>query len=170
MELCKHGEYVLPHGTTCPRCQRDDLQARLAECEQDSLAEGTLDMALPITETAPIDSLERRDDRAMRAYSHIKTLEAQLAETQRLLDVQLAVGDKLTAEVARLTKERDFLAQGQIASGKASAADLNARQKAEAELAALREIGQRIIANAGDFTKEFELHVEIEALRDALGR
>ena len=139
------------------------LQARLAECERerDFLVQGQIASA-----KISVSYIEAKK-KANKAY---EALRAQLAETQKLLQVQLAVGDKLQAEVGRLTKERDFLAQGQIASGKASAADLNARQKAEAELAALREIGQRIIANAGDFTKEFELHVEIEALRDALGR
>jgi chromosome segregation ATPase len=53
------------------------LQARLAECERE------------------------RDKYRDERY----TLCAQLAETQKLLEVQLAVGDKLEAEVKRLTED-----------------------------------------------------------------
>lgn len=122
-------------------------------------------------EVARLNALLEADGDALKGRAvTIAGLRAQLAETQRLLEVQLAVGDKLTAEVARLADclkkannqtedyERRYYLEQQL------------REDKEAELAALRAIGKRIIANAGDFTKEFELHEEIEALRDALGR
>lgn len=64
-----------------------DLQARLAECER-----AKDDHFMNSCLRANIESLATENDK----------IRAQLAETQKLLSVQLAVGDKLTAEVARL--------------------------------------------------------------------
>lgn len=58
-------------------------------------------------------------------------LQAQLAETQKLLEVQLAVGDKLTAEVARLKAYLEV--DGDALKGKADTITV-----LRAELAALR--------------------------------
>ena len=80
---CNHGKYA-----DCRLCEIAALQARLAECEQQR------DAAMQLA----INNAEGAAEYART----IAELRAQLAETQKLLEVQLAVGDKLTAEVARL--------------------------------------------------------------------
>lgn len=93
-----------------------DLQARLAECER-----AKDDHFMNSCLRANIEALAAEND----------TLRAQLAETQKLLEVQLAVGDKLTAEVARLKAYLEV--DGDALKGKADTITV-----LRAELAALR--------------------------------
>jgi len=88
-------------GEACKRLVLDaadkiaELQARLAECkrERDEAQE-----YISVCDDSFIEVCNERD-----------TLRAQLTETQKLLDAQLAVGDKLTAEVARLKNANEDL-------------------------------------------------------------
>lgn len=89
------------HGQLARVCEMCELKARLAECERGN-------------EQAE-RNYERARDSVLEAASHLKvcrfevmgltaerdTLRAQLTETQNLLEVQLAVGDKLTAEIKK---------------------------------------------------------------------
>lgn len=75
------------HGQLARVCEVCELQARLAECER-----AKDDHFMNSCLRANIESLATENDK----------IRAQLAETQKLLSVQLAVGDKLSAEVARL--------------------------------------------------------------------
>lgn len=75
------------HGQLARACEICELQARLAECER-----AKDDHFMNSCLRANIEVLATEND----------TLRAQLAETQKLLSVQLAVGDKLTAELAAL--------------------------------------------------------------------
>lgn len=136
------------HGNLRRSCEVCDLQARLAECkrERDEAQE-----YISVCDDSFIEVCNERD-----------TLRAQLTETQRLLEVQLAVGDKLEAEVKRLTNVNEVLrAQRNAATeGKVSA---------EAELAALREA----CSSALDTLTTGEINVKgrvAAVLRDALGR
>ncbi len=99
------------------------------------------------------------------------TLRAQLAETQRLLEAQLAVGDKLTAEVAKLNERYDALARVSVVGveWKMKA------EKLEAELAALREACLLAVRELKAFDGDAEelggqMAVAEKILRDALGR
>lgn len=168
------------------------LMARLAECERISMAmskdvataittaafatghgDSVLDMVNELVgqasdfraEVARLNALLEVDGEALKGRADtIATLRAQLTETQRLLEVQLAVGDKLTAEVKK---------QVEIAAGLS-----DIRLKLEVELAALREISTAALATvkAVDFnheTRETPLKytvpwLEIVALRKAL--
>ncbi len=119
------------HGNLRRSCEVCDLQARLAECERGN-------------EQAE-RNYERARDSVLEAASHLKvcrfevmgmtaerdTLRTQLTETQRLLEVQLAVGDKLEAEVARLKAYLEV--DGDALKGKADTITV-----LRAELAALR--------------------------------
>ncbi len=174
-----------------------DLQARLAECERENdslrfLYEGNAGMGAKAVELqlendtlrARLAECERACDKCMKdSADAIKfvagankvvndTLRAQLTETQRLLEVQLAVGDKLEAEVKRL-KESELQAY------KASAIHSRKAKKAEAELAALREAVSEVADGDCYYSDECTPETmrvyrhgkcNICTLRDALGR
>lgn len=95
-------------------------------------------------------------DAAMHASKNLDAKDAELAETQRLLEVQLAVGDKLTAEIDRLRAE--FMKEA------------HALDDAKAELAALRDSIKPAIECLGRYETHKAVVMLSQALRDALGR
>lgn len=128
------------------------LMARLAECERerDEYRAGMLSQG---TATAKV--------------------EAELAETQRLLEVQLAVRDKQEAEVKRLTEKANRAVEERDRQYEADGLRVLELQTLNdglrAELAALREA----CLSAIDTLTNGELNVKgraVAALRDALGR
>lgn len=93
----------------------------------------------------------------------ISTLRAQLTETQRLLEVQLAVGGKLQDAYAKMAKDMAELQHDIKRHIAIASREADARVKAEAELAALRELCAAVFQSD-------DMHQALRELRDALGR
>lgn len=181
------------HGQLARVCEMCELKARLAECERgneqaernyerarDSVLEAASHLKVcrfevmgltaerdtlraQLTETQKL--LEREQTIARIERKELDALRKQYEQTAHFLSVQLAVGDKLEAEVFKAeskARERDMFAEEW---------KRRAKEK-EAELAALREALEAVDAWDIRWADGLDSNVERikKIVRDALGR